>query len=533
MIQKVMLIQPPGRCLIGRDGVITERKHCHPPLGLAYLAAGLRDNGYEVSVLDMLAEGYNEERYTEQFVYYGLTTESAVARIAAFKPDIIGISILFSNLAAESFRLVEAFKRHFPDIKILLGGHHPSAMPAKVMERPDVDYVLVGEADSTLLELCDALNGKGDIDGVKGLHYRRDDGTVVDTMANAKPALDGGDFRYFFRKDGPNPGNLEKLPMPAWDLFPMQAYWSSEVRAGGGDVQREKYAVMVSTRGCPHVCFYCTSPLMGGYKGYRKRTNEDVVAEIRWLRDTFGVEEIQFLDDNFFVSKPRVKELCRLLAEHFPDMVFSVPAGTEINALDEEVIDLLAKANFYRLVLAIESANPDIQENKIDKQVDLSRVPEVIRMIKDRGMEARGYLMIGFPDETRASIEHTANFALSLDLDDFALSVVTPLPGTPVFDEAVERGLLVDSFNPNDIRYSISSIRIDGMTPEEIEDVRRSTWRKHQKRKQERRKAEAGKDVHRRFDGADDFSTAGFSEKSVVGFSGFSDESAEQADGAD
>jgi radical SAM superfamily enzyme YgiQ (UPF0313 family) len=530
MIRNVMLIQPPGRCLIGRDGVITERKHCHPPLGLAYLAAGLRDNGYGVTVVDMLAEGYEEERYTEQFVYYGLTTEAALARIAAADPDMIGISILFSNLAAESFRLVEAIKRRFPDKKIVLGGHHPSAMPAKVMERPEVDFVLVGEADSTLLQLCDALNGRTDIDGVKGLFYRREEGAVVDTMATAASALDGGDYRYFFRKDGPNPGDLKKLPKPAWDLFPMQAYWSSEVRAGGGDVQREKYAVMVSTRGCPHVCFYCTSPLMGGYKGYRKRTNEDVIAEIRWLRDEFGVEEIQFLDDNFFVSKPRVKDLCRLLAEHFPDMVFSVPAGTEVNALDEEMIDLLAEANFYRLVLAIESANPEIQADKIDKRVDLSRVPEVIRYIKSRGMEARGYLMIGFPDETRESIEHTASYALSLDLDDFALSVVTPLPGTPVFDEAVQRGLLVDTFNPNDIRYSISSIRIDGMTPEEIEDVRRSTWRKHQKRKQDRRAREPGRKVHRRFDGAGDFSTAGFADKAVVGFSGFSEE---QADGAD
>jgi radical SAM superfamily enzyme YgiQ (UPF0313 family) len=527
MIRKVLLIQPPGRCLIGRDGVITERKHCHPPLGLAYLAAGLRNHGYEVAVLDMLAEGYGQERYTEQFIYYGLTAEQAIERIEAFQPDMIGISILFSNLAAESFRLVEAFKHHFPEIKIVLGGHHPSAMPAKVMERPEVDYVLVGEADTTLLQLCDALNGQTSIDGVKGLYYRRGDGAVVDTMTQAKPALTGDDFKYFFRKDGPNPGDLEKLPMPAWDLFPMQAYWSSDVRAGGGDVQREKYAVMVSTRGCPHVCFYCTSPLMGGYKGYRKRTNEDVIAEIRWLRDAFGVEEIQFLDDNFFVSTPRVKELCRLLAANFPDMVFSVPAGTEVNALDEEMIDLLAQANFYRLVLAIESANPEIQAARIDKHVDLSRVPQVIRYIKSRGMEVRGYLMIGFPDETPESIRHTAEYALSLDLDDFALSVVTPLPGTPVFDEAVQRGLLVDSFNPDDIRYSISSIKIAGMTTEEIENVRRSTWRKHQKRKRARRDRNAARRVHRQFSGAGDFSTAGFANKKVVGFSGFSDDATE------
>ena len=113
-VHRVMLIQPPGRCLIGKDGTITERKHCHPPLGLAYLAAAAREAGYLVDVLDMLAEGYNKERYTEQFVYYGLDVEEALSRIKSADPDLIGISILFSNLAAESFRLVEAIKKRFP-----------------------------------------------------------------------------------------------------------------------------------------------------------------------------------------------------------------------------------------------------------------------------------------------------------------------------------------------------------------------------------------------------------------------------------
>lgn len=530
MVQRILLIQPPGRCLIGRDGKITERKHCHPPLGLAYLAASLRNHGYEVRVLDMLAEGYEDERYTEQFVYYGLDTDSALERIEEFRPDLIGISILFSNLAAESYRLLGSIKDRFPKVRTVLGGHHPSAMPLTVMQKPEVDFLLTGEADITIVELCDALNGQGDFDAIRGLYYRKD-GKVVDTMKAATPAVQGNDFRYFFRKDGPNPGNLEELPLPAWDLFPMEAYWSSEVRAGGGDVQRERHAVMVSTRGCPHTCFYCTSPLMGGYKGYRKRTNDDVIAEIHWLKDTFGIQEVQFLDDNFFVSKPRVKALCRELAAEFPDMVFSVPAGTEVNALDEEMIDLLADANFYRLVLAIESANPEIQDERIDKRVDLDRLPALIEYIKGKGMDARGYLMIGFPDETPDSIRHTADYAMSLGLDDFALSVVTPLPGTPVFDEAVDRDLLVENFNPDDIRYSISSIKIDGMSPEEIETVRRETWRKHQELKRARQAADSS--LHRQFASADDFAAAGFKDKKRVGFSGFSEDQFEAIESGD
>ena len=292
-IRRLMLIQPPGRCLIGRDGTITERKHCHPPLGLAYLAAASRDAGYSVDVLDMLAEGYDQERYTDQFVYYGLDIDEALLRIEISKPDLIGISILFSNLAAESFRLVEAIKTRFPEKIIVLGGHHPSAMPKKVMKRPEVDFVLTGEADETFVELCHALNGDQKLRDIRGLFYREGN-KIIDNQATTKPAVEGKDFNYYYRKDGPNPNNLGKLPLPAWDMFPMEAYWTSEVRAGGGDVQAERHAVMVSTRGCPHVCFYCTSPLMGGFKGYRKRTNLDVIKEIRWLRDEFGVQEINF-----------------------------------------------------------------------------------------------------------------------------------------------------------------------------------------------------------------------------------------------
>jgi magnesium-protoporphyrin IX monomethyl ester (oxidative) cyclase len=224
------------------------------------------------------------------------------------------------------------------------------------------------------------------------------------------------------------------------------------------------------------------------------------------------------LDDNFFVSKSRVKDLCKRLITEFPDMLFSVPSGTEINALDHEMIDLLAQANFYRLVLAIESANPDIQATQVDKNVKLDRIPELIQYIKSKDIEVKAFFMIGFPDETKESIHATANYALSLDLDDFALSVVTPLPGTPLFDKALAQGQLRDDFNPNDIRYSISSIKIEGMTAEELEDVRKNTWLELQKRK---RRGPPKHNARRLFTSAADFATAGFIDKERVGFSGY------------
>jgi len=119
--------------MIGRDGKINERKHCHPHLGLAYLAASLLKFDYKVEVIDMLAEGYEQERYTEHFVFYGLSFDETIERIRKSNPDVIGVSVLFSNLALEAYRLVKAVKAAFPDKPIVLGGHHPSAAPLHVM----------------------------------------------------------------------------------------------------------------------------------------------------------------------------------------------------------------------------------------------------------------------------------------------------------------------------------------------------------------------------------------------------------------
>jgi radical SAM superfamily enzyme YgiQ (UPF0313 family) len=507
-IQKVLLINPPGKCLIRKvDGSIAERKHCQPPLGLAYLGAACLSRGYAVEILDILAEGYDQEQLTEHFIVYGLDNATVLERIRRAAPDLIGISILFSHLASECFALIREIRRDFPQVRIVLGGHHPSAMPAKVMANPDVDFVLIGESDTTFPMLLDALNGDGELGAIRGLWYRDGD-AVVDSMARVKPALAGRDFKYYTRNDGPNPADVAGILYPAWQLLDLDRYWKTEVRMGGGNVMRERYLPMVGSRGCPHTCFFCTSPLMGGYKGYRKRTPEDICAEVRFLRERYGVQEIQFLDDNFFISVPRVKELLPALADQFPDLVFSVPSGTEANAIDEEVIEMLARAHFYRVLLALEAGDQGIQDAMIDKHVNLTRVPALVAKCKEVGLEVRGYFMMGFPGETREQILHTADFATSLDLDDFALSVVSPLPGTPLFDQCADQGLFTADFDVNNIRYSVSHIKLPDMGAEELENVRRNVWLEYKARKLA--EGPPDPDAYKVFRSVEEFSNLGF-----------------------
>ena len=263
---------------------------------------------------------------------------------------------------------------------------------------------------------------------------------------------------------------------------------------------------MVSTRGCPHVCYYCTSPLQSGFKGYRKRTNDSVVEEIRWLVEKHGVSEVMFFDDNFFVSVPRAKDLVRRIAQEFPNTLFSVPGGTEINALDEEMIDLLAAANFYKLTLNIESGNQELQEALIDKKVKLHRIPKLVDYLRTKNIETKAMLMIGFPGETRASIDRTVALAKSLDVDDFFLSIVAPLPGTPLWDECIRKDLFVDGTSLNNIRYSLSTIKLPDTTPEELENIRYTVWKEAF---EERRKRLSG-ERHKKFEDRKEYETVGF-----------------------
>lgn len=506
---KVLLVNPPSKVFIYADGSPAHRKHCTPPLGLAYLASNLLQFDYQVEVLDAVAEGYQNEWFEAPYLYYGLGTETILARIEQSQPDVVGISVLFSNIMAEVHTLCAEIKQRFPDVVIVLGGHHPTGAAQNVMQDESIDYVMIGEADVSFVQFLEHLNGRLKLDEVQALYYRQD-GEIRSTMADIKPMVEGDGWAYYNRKDAGVPLDLDGLPLPAWHLFPMQAYWQTDVRIGGGDCQRDRYAVMMSTRGCPHACYFCTSPLVSGFKGYRRRSNESVIAEIRWLRDEFGVQEIQFLDDNFYVSKPRVKTLLRLIADEFPDMVFGVPGGTEVNALDEEVIDLMAEANFYKTLLAIEAGDPELQSTLIDKKVRVHEVPKTVEYLHSKGIETRALFMIGFPDETKDQIGRTVELAKSLNVDDFYISLVTPLPGTPLYDECVERNLFVDGFDVNNIRFSVASIRLPDTTADELEGIRRTVWQERFVEMRQRLADEKQDERKRRFSGLREYELVGF-----------------------
>ena len=458
-IRKVMLISPPGKITITEEGS-RERKLAVPPLGPASLAACLLQEGFDVEILDVMIEGYETEQASGRQVIYGLSDEDVCKRIRDYGPDLIGVSCLFSNRGIEALNLCRLARETAPDAFVALGGQHPSGMP-KLVQDDNVDCIMYGEADNSFIQLIETINAGGDLKDVAQIILK-----------------DGDGYWKSPNNDYPDPA---ELPLPAWELIDLDKYWN----AGLADYEinqkdHQKFLIMMTSRGCPHACYFCTAPLMSDRR-YRRKEIPQVIEEIRHYRNTYGVEEIHFWDDNFFINKKRVKELLRALVEHFPDLSFQVPSGSEVNAIDDEVIDLLAKAGFTKLFMAIESLNPDIQEEVIDKHVDLSRIPEIVKKLREKGIISEGSFMVGFPNETKAQIDHTFDTASKLDLDRISISIVNPLPGTPLYDECKDGGLLHDDFDPQNIRWSSENIRMDDVDRGYISKRRREVWESYMK----------------------------------------------------
>jgi anaerobic magnesium-protoporphyrin IX monomethyl ester cyclase len=456
-VRKVLLISPPGKIFVSPEGA-RERKLAIPPLGPVYLAARLGEEGYEVSILDVMIDGYEHETPDPdgRTVHYGLPDDAVRARIADFDPDLIGISCLFSNRAREVAHLCRLAKETAPEAHVVLGGQHPSGMPQVVLD-PNVDYAMAGEADHAFVDLITAINARGDLRQVKHV-------ILPDGCGHWKsPTIEYPD--------------VATLPWPAWDKIDLEKYWRTNLaKFEVTDMEEKKFIVLITSRGCPHDCSFCTATLMGGRR-YRTREIDDVVAEIRANQKSYGIEEVHFWDDNFFVNSKRLKKLLRRLIHEFPELTFQTPSGTEINALDNEVIDLMAEAGFSKVFLAIESANEEIQQSSVDKKVNLDRVPQVVERIRQTGMLAEGHFMVGFPGETRAQADHTFDRAPEFGLDRIAISIVNPLPGTRLYEECEEAGLFQDDFDPHNIRYSTENLRFDDMERGYISKRRREVWK--------------------------------------------------------
>lgn len=455
-IENILLIFPTCTIFEGK-----ETKRAAPPMGLTYLASVLKEN-YNVRILDTIAEGFeHEEKVSDGRIRYGMSFDSIKKVITDFKPDVVGVSALFSSQCEESYHICRIVKEVDRNIIVVMGGPHATVLPYDVMKIPYVDYIILGEGENSLSELIRKIAKGDDIGDVGGLGYRKN-----------------GDIKINQGKSYIQ--NLDDLPLPARELLNMAIY--SKINSPHGkpiDSLRLPFTPIVTSRGCPANCTTCCAPSVWGKGNFRFRSAENVLKEIETIVIQ-GYKEFYFDDDNFSFNRERIIKILNGMIERKFDITWSTPNGAFINSLDDNLLTMMRESGCYHITFAIESGNQGILTKVMRKPISLKRLPGLIKKTRELGMGSAGFFMIGFPGETKEHINNTVKFAkelIDIGLDYASFFIVTPLPGTELYKMCKEKGYLIEDVDISKYMYAKGVIATDEFTPAYLERMRFEAWK--------------------------------------------------------
>jgi magnesium-protoporphyrin IX monomethyl ester (oxidative) cyclase len=442
-IEKVFLLFPPVR--LYRETM----KLVFPPLGVGYIAAVIR-NEVDVRIMDAVAEGfYHEVDLDEDFLMYGSSYEDILRRISDYKPDIVGITCLFSSVFPVVREVCRRVKALAPDILTITGGTYPSFLAEELLQKePNLDMIALGEGEYTMRDLIRALRSGADLSSIDGLAFK-DDGKV--RLSPKKNLIE----------------NLDEIPFPARDLLPMDLY-PGIIVPHSFSAKHKMNTPMITSRGCPAKCSFCSSSKFWGYK-FRWRSAGNVLDEIGELVSRYGIKEIQFEDDNFTANKKRAKEVFRGIIERGYKISFNMPNGIAVWTMDEEMIHLMKEAGCYEVTLAFESGCQEVLDKIIKKPLDLEKARETTRLIHKAGIRTNAFYIFGFPGETREQMQETFRFARKVKTNMAYFFIANPLPGTELYERAKSEGLLPEDFNFENLTFTKYIYRPKFFDPREIE----------------------------------------------------------------
>jgi len=419
----VVLVRPP--VLVPRLALTAPT--C-PPVGVAYLAATLREAGHRPTVIDAVGEA--PDQFTPygdgHFLTHGLTDDEIASRVPA-GAEVIGVSCMFSHEWPVTRRLLHALRARCPDALVVVGGEHATALPHHVLhDTDDVDVVVLGEGEETLLEVVDRRGSREALGEVHGCAVRDD--RSPDGVRIAPP-------RARIRA-------VDDIPPPAWDLIPLSEYLD---RGHGFGVHRGRSMPLVATRGCPYQCTFCSNPAMWTTR-WVPRSPRAVLSEIERYLDEYDAQNIDFYDLTAIVRRTWIVEFCELVIASGREFTWQLPSGTRSEAMDEEVVHLLRRAGCRNLSYAPESGSPAVLE-RIKKRVDLARMKRSMRAAVRAGINCKANIIMGFPGETHAELRQTLRFCAELavlGLHDLSVTPFSPYPGTELYDELRASGRVAE-----------------------------------------------------------------------------------------
>jgi anaerobic magnesium-protoporphyrin IX monomethyl ester cyclase len=445
-IRRLMLVFPPSTSIAGWEPMVTT------PMGIAYLASAAREAGYEVACVDAVVDApYQETAINDTVSRFGLTYDQIMEKIAAWKPDLVGLSCIFSNQWPATREIAKRIKAANPDAIVVAGGGHPTFLSNLCMEDAPIDFIIRGEGEESFIDLLDRIRKGRALEEVDGLVYR--DGDSI--RANPKVSL---------IKD------LDSIPFPAHDLLDPERYFKLALPMGYS-MMNPRSVPIVTSRGCPCLCTFCSSTHLWG-KQYRTRSARNVLLELDWLVDKFRIKEIKIQDDNLTVNRGRAMEIFYGMIERPYRLSWNTPNGIAVWTLDREILTMMKKSGCYEMTMAIESGNQKVLKDLIKKPLKLDKVREINKEARDLGIFRLSYFIIGFPGETKEQIMDTIKFARELRLDLCAIFIYNPLPGSELFEECLKKGYITEkSFFEIGNQYFSSVVDSDEWTANELETL--------------------------------------------------------------
>lgn len=373
-------------------------EHPTPPLSLSYLGAVLLREGIEVEVLDLLMSHYSASKVKQ--------------KLKEYRPQVVGTSCATMSYTTAS-RVLKVCKGFDPGVVTVIGGPHVSFTAEETLERaPWIDIVVRGEGEETLVALIRALEGRANLRGVEGIAFR-EDGAIV--LSEPRPPIE----------------DLNALPLPARHLLPLSKYRALGVPA-----------VMLSSRGCPFRCIFCSAPKMFGRR-VRFRDPKLVVDEIEMLHKELGFKEIHFVDDTFTLNPRHAKAICNEIMAR--NLHIDWHAYSRVDTIDQDLLRLMRKAGCYYICFGIESGSQQVLDT-IKKGITLEEAKKVVRLAAEAGMGMLLSFILGLPGETPETARQTV--ALAKEFRDkygakYGFHLLAPLPGTEMREKADEYGVKI------------------------------------------------------------------------------------------
>ncbi|MCX7727299.1 MAG: B12-binding domain-containing radical SAM protein [Chitinispirillaceae bacterium] len=397
-MKKILFIEPPPTLDWTRDSKISKAGRRHPCLNdtgeqtYSYqnlsCAAVLRNNGYKVGYIHSPTQRLDVK-----------DTENTIIKEA---PDAIVIMVEHIN-AKVAYKVSEFARKN--GIKVIWVGPFVTALHLDEIKRDCVDYILRGEWDYSVLELVQAIEKPTPLENILGLTWKNEKGEV------------------FVNPPRPPIENLDELPVAAYDLLDLSKFYESVF-------VRFPAATMITSRGCPFNCIYCSYPqTIYGHK-FRAMSPPRVLKEIKYLVEKCGAKEIRIDDDTFNIDGKRVIEICKLIVDAKLDFVFSAQCRAQL--MTEEQAYWLKKAGCRMVLYGVESGNDEVLK-KIRKKTTKDEIRRGVKIAKKYGIDVLNCVMLGFFWDTKETVEETIKFAFELNAEFTQVSTPTPLPGTDYY----------------------------------------------------------------------------------------------------